>query len=67
MMLMKKLFTGNVTVFLVPSGRIGKEFVLELARLYQVYADNTTLHSVALTACFIVQCYFSKSPMPRVR
>ena len=41
--------------FLVPSGRIGKEFVLELARLYQTHADNTTLYSIALIACFIFQ------------
>lgn len=28
--------------FLVPSSMIAKEFVLELTRLYQAYADNTT-------------------------
>ena len=37
--------------FLVPSVKAGKDFVLEfqLVRLYQAYADNTTLHSVALS------------------
>ena len=54
MTLLKKLFTGNNTFF-VPSGRIGKESVLELSRLYQAYTNSTTLHSVALTACFIFQ------------
>ena len=48
--------------FLVPSGRIGKEFLLELAKLYQAYADNTTLHSIALTACFIFQVLLLQKP-----
>ena len=45
--------------FLVPPGKAGEDFVLELAKLYHVYADNTTLHSVALTACCVFRyCYF---------
>ena len=35
----------------VPSGKAHKDFVLELARPYQAYADYTTLHSVAITTC----------------
>ena len=45
---MVKLFARRSS-FLLPSGKAGKDFVLELARLYQAYADNTTLHSVALS------------------
>ena len=41
--------------FLVQSGMIGKEFILKLARLYQAYTDNTTLHSIAFTVCFILK------------
>ena len=43
--------------FLVPCGKAGKDFVLEfeLVRLYQAYADNTNLHSVALTTCCVFQ------------
>ena len=51
---MVKLFARHSS-FLLPSGKAGKDFVLELARLYQVYADNTTLHSIALTACCVFQ------------
>ena len=48
--------------FLVPSGRVGKNFVLELARLYQAYANNSTLHSVALTACCVFQVLLLQKP-----
>ena len=45
-------------VFLVPSGRAGKEFVRELARLINAYAQSTALESVALqaamTACVLL-------------
>ena len=41
--------------FLVPSGKAGKDFDLELARLYDAYANNTTLHSIAFTACCVFQ------------
>ena len=41
--------------FLVPSGKDGEDFVLELAKLYQAYADNTTLHSLVLTTCCVFQ------------
>lgn len=41
--------------FLVPSGKAGKDFILELAidELYQAYTDNSTLHSVALMYCLL--------------
>ena len=35
-------------IFLIPSGRAGKTFVRELARLYQAYADASTLECIAL-------------------
>ena len=43
--------------FLVPSG---KDFVSELAKLY--HADNSTLHSVALTACCVFQVLLLQKP-----
>ena len=39
---------------LVPSGKAGKDFVLEMARLHQACANNSALHSVALTVCYYV-------------
>jgi len=38
--------------FLLPSGRAGKDFILELG-LFQSYADNSTMHSITLTACSV--------------
>ena len=40
---------GEANSSLVPSGKAAKYFVLELVKLYQAYADNTTLHSGAIT------------------
>ena len=55
--------------FLVPSGKAGKDFVLEfqLVRLYQAYADNTTLHSVVLTACCVFQKLLLQKPHMHAR
>ena len=41
-------------VFLVPSGEAGKEFVLELARLFRTYAESSALESIALTAAMVL-------------
>lgn len=45
-------------IFLVPSGRAGKDFVRELTRLINAYAESTALESVALqavmTACVLL-------------
>jgi len=48
--------------FLVPSGKSGKEFVLELARLYPAYANNSSLHSIALTAYSVFQVLLLQKP-----
>ena len=48
---MMKLYTG---LFQVPSGSSGKAFVLELSRLYQAYADCSSLESIALKACSVL-------------
>ena len=49
-----KLFIGEL-IFLVPFGKAGKSFVLELARLYQAFAGDSALHSIALMACSVMQ------------
>ena len=43
-------------IFLIPSVRAGKAFVRELARLYQAYADASTLECIALKAGTVLQC-----------
>ena len=44
--------------FLVPSGKV---VILELARLY-ANADNTTVHLIAFTACFVFKVLLSQKP-----
>ena len=51
--------------FLVPFAKAGRDFVLELARLYHAYADNTTLHSIAFTACCVFQVLLLQKPCAR--
>ena len=51
--------------FLVPSGKAGEDFALELARLYCAYADNTNLHSIAFTACCVFQVLLLQKPHAR--
>ena len=41
-------------LFQIPSGSYGKAFVLELSRLYQAYADCSSLESIALKACSVL-------------
>lgn len=48
--------------FLVPSGKVGKSFIRELARLYQSYADNAPLQCIALKACSVMQSLLLQKP-----
>jgi len=47
---------------LIPFGKAGKLFVKELARLYQAFADNTALSSIALMACSVIQPLLLQKP-----
>ena len=54
--------------FLVPSGKVGKSFIQELARLYQAYADESPLECISLKACAVMQCLlFGMSPKVKQR
>ena len=57
-----KSFTGAVNIFQVPSRSAGKAFVVELARLYQAYADGTSFESVALMACSVASILLLQKP-----
>ncbi len=39
-----------IGVGIVPSGRVGKSFVSELARIFRTYADETMLEGITLKA-----------------
>ena len=49
-------------LFQVPSGSAGKAFIAELARLYQAYADGSSLESVALMACSVAPILLLQKP-----
>ena len=52
-------------IFLIPSGAAGKDFVSELARLLQAYADESSLERIALKACMVMQVILLQKPSPR--
>jgi hypothetical protein len=49
-------------VFLVPSGRVGKSFIQELARIYQAFADTSPLECISLKACSVMQSLLLQKP-----
>jgi len=49
-------------IFLLPFGKAGKSFVRELVRLYQAFADNSALSSIALLACSVMQPLLLQKP-----
>ncbi len=49
-------------LFQIPSGSAGNAFVNELARLYQAYADTSSLESIALTACSVAPILLLQKP-----
>ena len=49
-------------LFLVPSGSFGKNFVAELARLWQAFADCSTLEGIAMKASTILQVLLLQKP-----
>ena len=52
-------------LFKVPSGKAGKAFVRELTRLFQAYADGSSLESVALKAAMVMPALLLQKPHPR--
>ena len=42
-------------VFFIPFGKAGKLFAKEFARLYQAFAEDTALSSIALMGCSVLQ------------
>ena len=49
-------------LFQVPSGSTGKAFVSELAHLFQVYADSSSLECIAVKATTIMQILLLQKP-----
>ena len=49
-------------LFLLPSGRAGKRFTSELARMFRVYAEGSTLESIALKAEMVMPALLLQKP-----
>ena len=49
-------------LFQVPSGSSGKAFVSELARLFQAYADSSSLECIAMKAITVIQIVLLQKP-----
>ena len=49
-------------VFLIPSGTTGKVFVSEIARLFQAYADSSSIESIAMKAIIVLQVLLLQKP-----
>ena len=49
-------------VFQVPSGNTGKAFVTEIARLYQSFADKSSLESISIKASIVCQALLLQKP-----
>ena len=49
-------------IFQIPSGKTGKSFVAEVARLFQAYADKSLLECIALKAAFTCQVLLLQKP-----
>ena len=54
-------------LFKVPSGKEGKAFVAEMARLYRSYAETSALESVALKAAMIMPLLLLQSHLQSPR
>ena len=52
----------KLNIFLLPFGKAEKSFICELARLYQAFADDTALSSIALIACSVMQPLLLQKP-----
>ena len=54
--------TCRQNVFNIPSGKNGKAFVSELARLFRSFAEGTALESVALKAAMVMPHLLLQKP-----
>ena len=49
-------------LFLTPSGKAGKLFVSEMARLFRAYGEGSALESIALKAAMIMPALLLQKP-----
>ena len=49
-------------LFLTPSGKSGREFVFELARLFRSYGEGSALESIAIKAAMVLPHLLLQKP-----
>ena len=57
-----KVVHWRKNTFRVPYGRAGKEFVIEMSRLYRAYADCSALEAIALKAATVMSVLLLQRP-----
>ena len=62
MLTYEEVIRWKPNIFLLPFGKAGKLFIKELARVYQVFADDSALSLVALLACSVMQTLLLQKP-----
>ena len=54
-------------VHITPTGKVGKEFVLELSRLFRAYGETSALEAVSLNAAMILSLLLLQKPSPKAK
>ena len=54
-------------LFKIPSGRSGKEFIVEMTRLLNAYANSSTLESIVFKAIMSMPALILQKPYPKSR
>ena len=60
-----KVVFWKKNLFLLPSGKVGKDFVAEMTRLVQSFANATSMEEIALKALVILQVLILQKPHAR--
>ena len=59
---MTRSYTGAENIFMLPSGKVGKEFIRVLTSLFTAYHQGSALESVALEAVMVACVLLLKKP-----
>ena len=51
-------------IFMIPSGKVGKDYVKEQARFFSAYSDGTPMEQVALKAAMLMPLLLLQKPHP---
>ena len=58
----EEIVSWRRNIFILPTDKVEKAFIKELARLYQAYAGKSPLECIALKACSVMQSVLLQKP-----